>query len=361
MRKHLHPALVILLAFASQAHSQFSEIWTNGDLFKVNEMASQCYSSSVEKCVAVGVTPNSPSFWDYLLGKNHAKLASVKANISACRPYFVNPSANVITELTARDTATWSNNTHFLSDCGLPTNALDETPWFKSQYASTTGGWVHTWIMLTNMVASENAGVYTLVETNGYYWYGANELDTYTWSESKAEAEANWPLFSQSGTLSHGPFAGSAGAAYNSLDVPTNYVAAIFTESQYLGYQVPSQSVYRTATIYHKAGAINDLDFLTDDPKSILEVAVFTNCGSGVSNGWYYAATIADTNAVSVRGVLIGKNEGAGVDPGIPAWCAEPTILPSGDSNNVTTLGFETDGQRVILNWIATTNGFRYR
>jgi hypothetical protein len=339
---------------------QFSEIWTNGDLFKVNEMASQCYSASVERCVAAGVTPDSPSWYDYLLGKNHAKLVSVKENIKAVRPYFVSPSANVLSELTARDSAVWTNAVHFLSDCGLPTNALDETPWFKSQYASTTGGWIHVHAMLTNMVVSENAGSYTLTETNGYYYYGANELDALTWASSKQEAEDNWPIFSSPGSLGRGPLSASAGAAYNQPDAGTSYVAIAFTESQFLGYHVPSQSVSRSATLYHKAGPFIDSE-LTDDINSVLESATFTNNGASVSNGWYVAGTVTDTNALSIVGTRIGKLADSSNDPGLPLWCSEPSIPPVGLTNNVVTLGFETDGQRVILNWTATTNGFKYR
>ena len=131
---------------------QFTEIWTNGELFAVEKMASQCYSASVERCSVAGVTPNDPSWWDYIVGKNHAKLVSVKANIAACVPYYVGTNVNVTARFDSAYSATFTNAYEFLSACGLPTNSLTETPYFKSQYPSVTGGWVSVKTMLQNMV-----------------------------------------------------------------------------------------------------------------------------------------------------------------------------------------------------------------
>ena len=161
MWKYRHTALVIF-ALALPCFGQFTEIWTNGNLFAVEQMASQCYSAGVERCVAAGVTPDSPSWWDYLIGKNHAKLVSVKANINACIPYCVRSVTNALSILQTTTRPVWdgslyaeglsfSNSAHFLTYCGLPTNALDETPYFKTQYPSVTVVWQNVFVMLTNM------------------------------------------------------------------------------------------------------------------------------------------------------------------------------------------------------------------
>jgi hypothetical protein len=140
---------------AGVAHGQFTEIWTNGDLFATEQMASQCYSASVERCVAVGITPDEPSWWEYITGKNRAKLLSVKENISNCiLPYI--PRTNVIERIGANSSVSvyFSGADEFLTYCGLPTNSLDETPYFKTQYAETTGGWHSVMVMLTNMTVA---------------------------------------------------------------------------------------------------------------------------------------------------------------------------------------------------------------
>ena len=133
---------------------QFSEIWTNGELFAVDQMASQCYSASVERCVAVGVTPDTPSWWDYLLGKNRAKLLSVKNNIRNTYLAYIKPYPNMGTRLDTffTDGLAFTNEIDLLTYCSLPTNSLDETPYFKSQYQSTTGGWFSCYTILTNLV-----------------------------------------------------------------------------------------------------------------------------------------------------------------------------------------------------------------
>jgi hypothetical protein len=165
----------------------------------------------VERCVAVGVTPDSPSWYDYLLGKNRAKLLSVKVNIKNTYSAFVKPYTNMGEFLDANFTngLTFTNDSDLLTYCGLPTNTLDETPYFKSQYDSTTGGWFSCYVILTNEVwtkrdiewspwAITNKHLPTFrvwwhVETEGVsgpdknldlspsYYYGGTQDDMYVW------------------------------------------------------------------------------------------------------------------------------------------------------------------------------------
>ena len=143
MRKYIHTALIIF-AIALPCFGQWTEVWTNGDLFAVNEMASQCYSASVERCVAVGVTPNSPSWFDYLLGKNHAKLVSVKANIAACVPYYVKSGIVVSNCLATNGVITWESTNQFTTATSIPVDFFSSTPYFKTQYPSESNGWHNT-------------------------------------------------------------------------------------------------------------------------------------------------------------------------------------------------------------------------
>ena len=181
MWRRTHTALVILL-LALPCSGQFSEIWTNGDYFAVNAMASQCHSASVERCVAVGVTPNEPSYFDYLLGKNHAKLASVKANISAVRKYFAPINSDTTSNVNAcADNPyllAFQSDADFLAYCSLPSTSM-ENPYFKTQYAGTTGGWHSAWRMLTNLTKAVEVGI-DLGRTNGFLttWINASSNTT---------------------------------------------------------------------------------------------------------------------------------------------------------------------------------------
>lgn len=155
--KHIHSALVIVL-IASTGNAQFSEVWTNGDLYATETFAAEAYSGAVERCYFVGVTPDEPSWFDYITGKNRAKLVSVKNNIKACIPYFINPSvSNILMTLQSEGVQglTWSNEVMFLDDIGLPTNSLDETPFFKLQYVETTGGWHSVKTMIQSLVRTK--------------------------------------------------------------------------------------------------------------------------------------------------------------------------------------------------------------
>lgn len=163
MWQHRHTATIILLLATGTARADFTEsVWN--DYFAVPQMAAECHSGRVERCAAVGVAVDSPSWWDYLTGKNRAKLVSVKTDIKKTYSYFVNPqladtNRSYLPYLATGDLArlTWTNEAQFLTDIGLPTNALDETPYFKTQYTSTPGGWHTARICLSNMIVMRAA------------------------------------------------------------------------------------------------------------------------------------------------------------------------------------------------------------
>ena len=351
MRKYIHTALIIF-ALALPCFGQFTEIWTNGNLFAVDQMASQCYSASVERCQAVGVTPHSPSWFDYLLGKNYAKLSSVKANISAVRPYFVKPSLDVLAELSARDSAVWTNDAHFLNDCGLPTSTIAETPYFKSQYASTTGGWVHCWRMLTNQVVSENAGEYFALTTNTLrsdWWVGSSSGSDTTWDDAKASQAANWSYIDILPFTPARYYFGNQFIGYGT----TNYSAEANNMANLLGYSAYS-GFSRSATVYHKAGALTE-----ETVGYSITNSVFDSQGTSASNGWWYVGAIAETNAETATGLLVGIDGSEFNDPGIPSPPDEP--FDTYPVFAVSVKGWYTYGQRVILNWTTSTNGFKYK
>jgi hypothetical protein len=160
MRKHRYISLVISL-LVLPCFGQFSDAWT--DYFAVEIIAREAYSGSVERCYAASITPDTPSWWDYWLGKNRAKLISVKNNLKACRPYYMkswlaDTNGSFIPYLSTNgpvDGLTWSNDAEFLADVGLPTNYFDETPYFKLQYPSESNGWQGVKACLTNMVATK--------------------------------------------------------------------------------------------------------------------------------------------------------------------------------------------------------------
>lgn len=162
MWQHRHTATVILVLAAGTARADFTSAWQ--DYFATHQMAAESHSGSVERCHAVGVTPDEPSFWDYMTGKNRAKLLSVKANIRATYSYFINPNLadggrSYLPHLATGDVSalTWTNEAAFLTACGLPTNALADTPWFKLQYTNTVGGWHTARICLSNMIVTRAA------------------------------------------------------------------------------------------------------------------------------------------------------------------------------------------------------------
>jgi hypothetical protein len=338
MWKHIYPALVIF-SVAVPCFGQFTEIWTNGTLYATEQMASQCYSASVERCNAVGITPDSPSWWDYIVGKNYAKEKSVKNNIKNCRPYFLSRSADVTNQLNAGYIG-WTNNLQFLTDCGLPTNAIDETPYFNSQYASTTGGWHHIYAMLTNMSRSLS---YDSGFTNSVYaWDGIGGNPT-SYTEAATSAIADWGPFG--GINFWYPFRAWV-RAYDGLE----YGAGV--ESDYAKFYVrTTNATYERLT---KVYAIaSDPSFLGQFPTEYTNF-VFDAQGSSVSTNWFYTAELT-TNVASyeVTGHTMFPYADSTTDPGIPP--------NSNITQDNTIMGYAISNTICIHDWIATTNGFKYR
>lgn len=281
-----------------------------------------------------------------MLGKNHAKLASVKANIAAVRPYFVNPRTNALDLLKARNTAAWTNDAHFLTDCALPTNAISETPWFKSQYASTTGGWVHCWLMLTNMVWSESGCEYNLPagSTNFSTWWGESAGADTNYSDSISAATADWK-YEEIDLGMHHPYR----FGFTQQFSPDVYYAALLNSYWFMGYDLGAAGAERQTTFFHKTGI----------PELAGEYDISTNSefnaqGASVTNGWVEAGVIT-TNSAAVKGVAIGIDGSISANPGVPSAKAPILELYS------TVYGWETIDERAIHNWTYTTNGFKFR
>jgi hypothetical protein len=346
MRKYIHTALVISL-LALPCFGQFSEIWTNGDLFKVNEMASQCYSASVERCVAVGVTPDSPSWYDYLLGKNHAKLASVKANITACWPYYADRSILTDGAISTNGgaNAIWWHESDFLGSCGLSTNAISETPWFKSQYASVTGGWVNTWIMLTNLTITCDP-YYSVI--NGLLF---TNINTYSLISAGNSTNSLVEAFNNAST---GQFVNTTSQG----DVQYSYTKAFYYTSQsrwfvYL-YKYSQLFFVFSQNTFEYHGKL----YSKSVPMTV-SYSDYNAQGDNVSTN--YVNYLDWTNA-------IGQTES-------PSYylAGNPTNYPTqyiGETNanifSVTNRGYKADDSfdastTFVRDFIATTNGFKYR
>lgn len=311
MWRRAYPALVSL-SLACSAMAQWSEIWTNGDLFAVEQMASQCYSASVERCIAAGVTPDSPSWSDYILGKNRAKLLSVKRNIRNSYFLYVKPSCtNILQEFIAAgltnsdDVVTrapldliwsdawlpvcWSNESDFLNYAGLPETTFDETPYFKSQYPSTTGGWRSVWMMLTNLHTT-----IAPIHSELRFWYSRPHYETNgNWGYFGTRAEAvNWSLANQTQREWSGPFTSqghsfwaAAFASRGSIVSPPSYgwEAGSFAYTGRVGV-VATTNVSKTAEVF-----LNSRAYQTGSKYSAQ--------GFPVTNGWcllYAGATNSD-------------------------------------------------------------------
>jgi hypothetical protein len=158
---------------------------------------------------------------------------------------------------------TFTNDSDLLTYCGLPTNTLDETPYFKSQYDSTTGGWKSCHVILTNLVWTKQDiewspwaitnkhlptfNVWWHIATEGVtgpdkhldltprYYYGGTQDDMYVWGvwstyiwdsplyawSQENNARGSWTTYSDSSTWATN--AGMCVAGYtNSLIATTN-------------------------------------------------------------------------------------------------------------------------------------------
>lgn len=359
MRKYIHTACLIL---ALPCYGQFSEIWTNGDLFAIEQMASQCYSASVERCTAVGVTPDSPSWWDYIVGKNYAKLSSVKENIAAVRGYYVNSRTNALDLLKARNTAVWTNDAHFLSDCGLPTNAISETPYFSSQYPNVTGGWVHCWMMLTNLTQSEYRGWYS---TNAIAWSGYNSIDfpsTNNWTYAVSDASANW-VYEDTYVVYADPWTylidwRRIARVWFGHNYSDDYVlATALSENPSFGF-TGMGTVERKATAYCMGSDASP--YVAAMLSLPVEDVAYLFDAQGVSNidtNWTEFASIT-TNVATAYPFNFAPYATSTNDPGIPP---NSDADPRDDSKKYKFTGYSIVNERIINNWTYTTNGFKYR
>jgi hypothetical protein len=113
------------------------------------------------------VTPDEPSWYDYILGKNRAKLVSVKNNLRSISGYVMkhNLKGNDGTFKNLFLSNSWqvamySNNAEWCAASGVPENCLDSDEWpsinadatpiFKTQYKATSNGWWGCYRLLTN-------------------------------------------------------------------------------------------------------------------------------------------------------------------------------------------------------------------
>jgi hypothetical protein len=142
------------------------------------------------------MTPDEPSYFDYLLGKNRAKLISVKNNLRAIRRYVVkhglagmDGTLSGVMKSNDFHIALYSNDAEWCASSGVPTNCLDPDPWwwtidadatplFKTQYASTSNGWFGVYRLLTNSLWFYDAG-YSESHLYGpsYYGYSSNSFE----------------------------------------------------------------------------------------------------------------------------------------------------------------------------------------
>lgn len=351
MRKYRNTTLIILL-LALPCFGQFTEIWTNGDYFAVDQMASQCYSASVERCLAAGVTPDSPSWYDYLLGKNHAKLVSVKNNISNIATNYVPASYDVLSLLNSNYPITWTSKYSFVYDCGLPTNALDENPWFKTQYPDTTGGWRNVYIMLTNMLKTASSGKYEYL--NNLSWLGVG-IGSDNWTDDVAFAESIWGYYGEVAWQDKISPLSYWWGIYDSMA----YVASVEHNYNAFGYTLNTNAVMTKKTTAYCIGE--------DMSKAILAIGgfdtndtVFTYDSQGypITNGVWSEHSFYVTNAATCYPFDFTARGDSTNDPGIPPNSdADP--FNYGVTNRFT--GFRISDQRIVHDWIYSTNGFKYR
>ena len=352
MWRCLHTALIIF-ALALPCFGQDSGVFSN--YFATEEMAKWCHSGRVERCQAAGIAVTEPTFWDYLLGKNHAKLENVKTDIKACRPYYVKPVTNVLAVLESEGIAglTFTNDAHFLTYCGLATNALNETPYFKSQYPSVTGGWQNVRVMITNLVATQARDWYgiTNVQTWGeetviHLWAdfdGVGGFNSFTSSVASSGYEDSdfLPLFG--GTWSPLPARYSVAYAYD-----TNYFGYAFSSPAWVGYTNAPTTISKSGEAY----------VLTVAPYTFYDLPGDTNVWNSqscaVSNGWAFAGSLSES-LLKKDGVKVG----IGNTNDLPAMPVFDASMPT--NGTVYGLGWQVTNQFVVLNWTTSTNGFKYK
>jgi len=330
MWRYLNTAFIIAhiaLPCFGQWSSFVTNNWTNGAYFSVEDIASQCYSASVERCLAVSVTPDEPSFWDYLTGKNRAKLLSVKRNIVNSWARYVKPQTNY------PGWAYWPTGNNdfqsFLFDIGVPSNTISETPYFKTQYYGVTGGWQSVMICLTNL----NTTIYYLNSTLEYdqeWQYRGIGRSTNSYSEALSFALSDYSFISS--------------AWYGGGEAVLNYY--IYNGA----FEVLLERLASTRIFTGKA---------TSYPGSLI------TCGRDVKV-WADVKPLDDFN-----GHYDFTNSGPQIITNLPAQNGEFTLL-LGNTNkffdgstiyqtNSPAWGYYYEDVHIIENWSTATNGFTYK
>jgi hypothetical protein len=333
---------------AGVAHGQDSGIFSN--YFATEQMAQWCHSGRVERCAAAGIAVTEPTFWDYLTGKNRAKLLNIKTDIKACRPYLCKVTNDVLAVLTNSGITgmTFSNDAQFLEYCGLSTNALDETPYFKSQNPGVTGGWQNVRVMITNMVWMEKTQ-WVINDVSGTVplWYVSTfEWPEHDWGNAKSTSES---YFTNILVGAYPPESYTAGIILDLGDEETDNIADAYSYHSYLGYENIYTGAQHSAEMYHSSTNIDATRFSlhTDD-------SIFDSQYSSVQKGWYQVGFVPESSNIKT-GLLVGwETSEANFPNGSLLWCDEPLI------NKSTAKGWTTDGQFVVIKWNGT-NGFKYK
>jgi hypothetical protein len=341
MWKYIHTALIIF-ALALPCFGQDSGVFSN--YFATEEMAKWCHSGRVERCQAAGLAVTEPTFWDYLLGKNHAKLENVKVDIKACIPYYVKPVTNVLAVLESEGITglTFSNDTQFLTYCGLATNALDETPYFKSQYPNVTGGWQNVRVMLTNMVNTHPALTWIADETNS--WNARGSGSNFAHSLSICTSSWSWSVYD---LFSPGYYTGVPRPYrffWNGHEDP-DVISGVYADSVFSELKYTSISNLQHSSEFYLIST-KDIGF---DYESN-EVFNAQSCSSGmISTNWANYTNFPES-AVTARSIGVGVLGDASNNPGFP-----------NDNGNVRgTFGWTILNEFVVVKW-SGTNGFKYK
>jgi hypothetical protein len=342
MRKHLHTSIVILCLLAGVAQGQDSGVFSN--YFTTEAMAQWCHSGRVERCQAAGVEVTEPTFWDYILGKNHAKLLNVKTDIKACIPYYCKPTNDVLAVLASDGIAglVFSNEAHFLTYCGLPTNALDETPYFKSQYPSVTGGWQNVRVMLKNMTATAPVSTWESDQTNS--WHSSGFGTNFEHSVSIAMGDWAWSVYDVFYPGYYDGIPRPYRFFFNSRDEPET-IGGVYADSVYGSLVYSSITNIQHASDFYLISSKNiGFDY---DSNSFFSAQ---SCSSGmISTNWVNYTNFSEA-AISGRAVGVGVLSDYATDPGFPQ--------DQGDIRG--SLGWIIAKEFIRLDW-SGVNGFKYK
>lgn len=341
MRKHNHTSIitVAIVCAALQSFAQFGPYWTNGSLYSTEQMASDCYSASVERCSAARADVYSPAYEDYLIGKNYEKQIAIKSNIIGSLKYFIRPASNVVDALNGAGVAsiTFADNKDFLSYCNLPTNSLDDTPRYRSQHSNVTGGWHNIHVMLTNMTHTYSvANSFQGGSLTNYF----SSAQTSSFALVVSDIQASWPAVKNAYIGGHpsvtflgydngaGVFAGTARSIKNKYGIDL------------------LSSLYRDQMFYFRAGP----------PLVYSANAIFDNNGdSRISTNWaLYSSLVTNTSTA-----IFTINESApGACPNYPPDPASGSTIAQGwqpyGISSMTTLGAASNYSFAVFDYTVT-------